>query len=582
MPARRPQGTPPTASSLADDVMATEKQVQPRGEPTALVRSRPKKRQPIWPFLTAASVLACGTVIAVLLLNSGSPANQPREQPTTASKADESPAPPLTDSTAEAESFTAEQAVDDPKGELLWVSPTDGAPISLAYAPAGTQCLVYLRPAAALATPNGERLLAALGPWGQNSVAELRSMLGTDLHEVESLLLAIVPTAKGGLEISVRADLKAALSDDELARRFPSSQSKRHGEQSYFVVGDRASFVPAKAKDRKTRVVCPAPLAEELIDSAGEPPSLVRDVEALVDHTDADRTATLIIAPKFLEAGGNEMLAGEAKPVKEALHWLIGNDAAAVALSADLGDNFFLELRAAPALNVPSRRLALKLRDQIAAAPNAVEDLIASANWPPYGRRVLTRFPSMLRTMAQFTRAGDDDHQALLRCYLPAAAGHNLVMATELLLTQPRSAEVTSTTPTTSAPAALSIEDRLAKKTSLVFTKDSLERALEMLADDTGLSITIEGKDLQLDGITKNQSLAMDLRDAPAGDILVEILRRANPDRTATGPDDPRQKLVYVVQPGEGAAAGRIIVTTRAASARRGERLPAAFLPKKR
>ena len=49
--------------------------------------------------------------------------------------------------------------------------------------------------------------------------------------------------------------------------------------------------------------------------------------------------------------------------------------------------------------------------------------------------------------------------------------------------------------------------------------------------------------------MTQNQTLALELRDKPAGEILVEILRRANPDRTATGPADPRQKLVYVVEP---------------------------------
>jgi hypothetical protein len=59
-----------------------------------------------------------------------------------------------------------------------------------------------------------------------------------------------------------------------------------------------------------------------------------------------------------------------------------------------------------------------------------------------------------------------------------------------------------------------------------------------------------------------------------AAEILVEILRRANPDKLAAGPADPRQKLVYVVGP------KAIFITTRAAAADRGERLPAVFQPK--
>jgi hypothetical protein len=559
-----------------------EPQKQQRAE-QAFVRSRPKKRQPIWPFITAASVLAFGLVIAVIIFNAGSPsASSTSDGKVAEAKPSEMPTPTASDTaTDDASSTAAEQAVDDPKGELLWISPTEGSPISLAYVPAGTQCLVYLRPAALLSHPEGERMVAALGPWGQSAIANLKSMLGGDLADIDSLLLAIVPNAKGELDVTVRAHLSNEVSNEELARRFPSGLQKQHRDLTYRVIGELACFMPFKNADRKTLVICPANLADELIDSAGEPPSLVRDVEALAAHTDADRMATIIVAPKFLEAGGSELLVGEAKPVKEALHWLTGNDTTAVALSAHWDQNFFVELRATPALNVPPHRLALKLRDRIAAAPNAVEDIVASANWPAYGRKVLARFPSMLRAMAQYSRAAEDDRDAVVRCYLPMAAGHNLVMASELLLTEPHSAEAAATSAPTTPTAPASLEERLAKKTSLVFTKDSLERALEMLADDAGVSITIEGKDLQLDGITKNQSLAMDVHDKPVGEILAEILRRANPDRTATGPDDPKQKLVYVVQPGKNGDAGRIIVTTRAAASKRGDRLPTAFLPKK-
>jgi hypothetical protein len=307
---------------------------------------------------------------------------------------------------------------------------------------------------------------------------------------------------------------------------------------------------------------------------------LVRDVESLAEHADADRAATLIVAPKFLDMSGGDLLTGDARPLDDALRWLLGRDATAVSFSIHLDENLFAELRAVPALNVPPRRLAIKLRERIAAAPDAVEDMIAAANWPPYGRKVLARFPGMLRALARYSRAAEDDRQALVRCYLPAVAAHNLLMGGELLLTQ-SSSEAASPKSIAAAEKPTTLEERLAKKTSLVFTKDSLERALELLADDTGISIAIQGSDLQLDGITKNQSLAMDAHDQPAGEILVEILRRANPDRTATGPDDPRQKLVYVVEPEKQGAPARILVTTRSAAAKGRKPLPAAFLPKK-
>jgi hypothetical protein len=67
------------------------------------------------------------------------------------------------------------------------------------------------------------------------------------------------------------------------------------------------------------------------------------------------------------------------------------------------------------------------------------------------------------------------------------------------------------------------------------------------------------------------------MSEKPAEDVLVEILRLANPDKSATGPDDPRQKLVYVIAPAADGRQERIIVTTRSRAAERGDDLPAVF-----
>jgi hypothetical protein len=131
--------------------------------------------------------------------------------------------------------------------------------------------------------------------------------------------------------------------------------------------------------------------------------------------------------------------------------------------------------------------------------------------------------------------------------------------------------------PSVRVATTTSVRERLRRATSLRFARDTLEAALEQLSQDIGVEIVIRGADLQAEGITKNQSFGIDVGNKPAKNILVEILRLANPDKSATGPNDPRQKLVYII-----AAAGpdngeRVIVTTRAASAARGEVLPAVF-----
>ncbi len=472
-----------------------------------------------------------------------------------------------------------ETVVDEADAELLWVSPTAGPPISLAYAPAGTQCLVLLHPALLTAHPEGEKVLAALGPWGLGAVDAMRSLTGAEFAELDTALVAILVDDRGELTTSVRAQLFEPWDDAELARRWPDAAMRQHGEQAYHVAGERAVFLPpdADAQRGRTLVACPAALVEELLDSAGKPPFLSRHLESLVATTDADRAATLLVVPHFLDAGGSGLLTGAAAPLEAALTEFVDGGAAAVAVSAHWDNNFFVELRAAPALNVSPRGLAAQLHRRVDALPAAMDDMILAQAWPPYGRRVIARLPGMLRQLAATTRRGEADKHAVLRAYLPAIAGHNLLMGAELLLSQRDAASGEHDHADVGmARSPQTVDERLAAVTSLSFTKDTLQRALELLAEDLGMPIEIEGNELRTEGITQNQTLEIDLRGRPAGEILVEILRLANPDRTAESPADVRQKLVYVVRT-EGAPGARIIVTTRAAAERRGWELPAAF-----
>ncbi len=214
--------------------------------------------------------------------------------------------------------------------------------------------------------------------------------------------------------------------------------------------------------------------------------------------------------------------------------------------------------------------------------PAKVEDYVKNLNTLPYDREIVSRFPAMLRKLSAYTRGSHTRGYVVLRCYLPDVAGHNLLMATELTLAESQrgavqlaadnSANVDTGVPTTSA----SIHERLRKVTSLRFNKDTLEAALDQLSQDIDVPIVIRGPDLQADGITKNQSFGIDLSNKPAEEILVQILRLANPDKSATSASDARQKLVYVIEQ-KPDKTEQIVITTRARAAERHTELPAAF-----
>ena len=116
------------------------------------------------------------------------------------------------------------------------------------------------------------------------------------------------------------------------------------------------------------------------------------------------------------------------------------------------------------------------------------------------------------------------------------------------------------------ARGKMSFAEGLQKRITISFPRNTLEVALKLLSGEIGLPIEIRGNDLQLEGLTKNQSFGLDERDQPAEKVLRAILKRANPDG----------KLVYVIQK-DADLGERLVVTTRAAAARRGDTLPAAL-----
>jgi hypothetical protein len=219
---------------------------------------------------------------------------------------------------------------------------------------------------------------------------------------------------------------------------------------------------------------------------------------------------------------------------------------------------------ASPA-DLPAEKLAVQTRGKLEQVAGQLEQYLAQQPAGAYGRQVVNRFPLMLQTACNFTRVGAEGRQAVLNCYLPVSAGHNLLLGAELALAE--TGQPTGGTPlaASEAPvddAAGDVAAALARKMSLSFPRDTLEHCFELMSAELNIPIVILGNDLQLEGITKNQSFALDERDKPAGEILSKVLALANPDG----------KLVYVVKPGD---SGRetIFITTRAAAAKRNERV---------
>jgi hypothetical protein len=241
-----------------------------------------------------------------------------------------------------------------------------------------------------------------------------------------------------------------------------------------------------------------------------------------------------------------------------------GSDIAAAQLSFHFQDNLFLELRAVALPGKDSSALAEDLLRRLRAVPTGVENDLDSLNLHPYDRKLLRRLPEWLRLATEYTRSGVEDDGPVLRCYLPSIAAPNLLTASELALAeQPALGAVGPAGP----QRPQTIAELLKKRTTLTFPRDTLEKSLQMLFEDAGINYQILGSDLQLEGITKNQSFGLDEHDKTVEEILQKIMRLANPDG----------KLVYVIRRAAPGGPETLFITTRASAAKRGDKLPSGF-----
>ena len=307
-------------------------------------------------------------------------------------------------------------------------------------------------------------------------------------------------------------------------------------------------------------------------------PLVRRDLEALLDTTNRERHLTLIFSPSFLVGDGGALLSGQWAPIREELLSAVRDEWRALAFSIHFGDPLYWELRVVGDASMPETESSRRLMAESKRWPKATLTAIQAIPWSPHAGSVLERYPQMIELVTRYTRRGVDRGQAILNGYLPGKAGHNLLLATELYLAESQGAATSVGSPQRATPPQGTLAQRLNAPVTLVFARESLETAVAILSEAIGAPIAIAGRDLQLEGITRNQMLTLDLQDRPASEALIEVLRRANPDTEATGPNDARQKLVYVVRAVD-SGDEQLVITTRSAAARRGETLPAPFTP---
>ncbi len=426
---------------------------------------------------------------------------------------------------------------------------------------------------------------------GLNALA-LRSGVAADL--IRRCTLAMFPDSGGIPDVTLSFELNEAVPLDAWTERMSVSAAQTRDGLTIFAgdaVGDDAIYIlPDEVASKSVTRFAIGSLDRitEVASIEGGSIPLPRSLRSLWNASSNDADLIALTTPNFLFADGRSLLEQSFPELMPAIKATLIPDAAGVFLSADAGDeNVFVEFRVSPSGGISEASLMRQTRNAIAAWPTWADQFIVNSVPDPSWRLLASRLPTMTRFVSDKFRFGVSADAVVTNAYLPTPAVTQWTLATLLAANTPAGIAVANTD---SDAEPLTIDEMLDREMSVAFDQESLEFAIEAVAGEfaRGLPPTsqmppvkIIGGDLQKMGITQNQQVRNFAKEnVPLRTVLTDLMLGANPDRTATGPADPKQTLIWVVaddpeSPGEKA----ILVTTREAAKGRYE-LPTEFQPK--
>jgi hypothetical protein len=331
----------------------------------------------------------------------------------------------------------------------------------------------------------------------------------------------------------------------------------------------------------------PLPLVEEVAGNAGAT-LLTGTLSHLSAMTDRDRHFNfLFLRAALFNDEGQKLMGPRLRTVNRELSILIPDTIRGGLLSLHLDDGTFVEMIFDKTFDVKPVELMTQLSNQTKIQRDRLTQFVAGIPPSPYWNHVRVRYDNMLTDLFRNLRWDVEHEEVIANGWLAPMAAHNLLAATELVLSfsNGSSGSIAAAAPTSpqSLEELLSVKRdlKIANPPDLNLLMADLES--EINEDFPGLpfkfQIRLLGSDLQKEGITKNQRPSeLNMEQQSLAEILTQIMTAANPAKDINGPADVNCKLVWVIaenpeQPGERA----ILITTRAAATEKSYELPPAF-----
>jgi len=251
---------------------------------------------------------------------------------------------------------------------------------------------------------------------------------------------------------------------------------------------------------------------------------------------------------------------------------LLDEKTQALLITTSLEPNWYGEMRVVGQTGDDATRFTKEVRERMKSIADSMESELVASPASPYWRAIAARFPQMLRSFGRYQRFGIENGQAIWNFYLPAAASANMTIATWMAVQSPVAAVAGSTSvAATETAKKLAGDDLLAYPISINFEQEPLDSALALLTEEinrslpagTGpMALSIDGKAFELSSVTRNQQIRdFRFKEQPLRDLLTDLVKRVNPDRTVKSLDEVKQAVVWILAESDGKPS--ILFTTR-------------------
>ncbi len=609
-PIEQPATTAMTANALTATAMAPAAMAPPAEESEAVELPpqrgrRPSRRRTAWIVLGSLWIPIVLLIFALALQDPDAP--QPvakRTRPpipavipsvTGSRPASTRPQPRSTPLPPKTTPKTGIEVVSDDR--MLWAPPSAMTATQNETRESTLTATMLLPPGPAALTTFDLQNLAAIGlretfdPEVSPLFEKLQKRIAVPLDDVRLVAMAWFPGRDGVPEIALAVHLKTPRPLDELTEAWKVAEAQVPGGVTVYA-GDEVdadAYYPHFASDdaateKQVDAFAVGSIARitQVAEVAGEAVLLPRQLEELWASAQPTDAIAMLAVPNFLIADARTWVDNTAPTLRDWIRSTLTPECAGLLIrvtSADVNAKpaeanssaSYMEIRLAAASGMDPLALKSKVLGYTQSASLTAEDFLVSREVDPSWRLLASRLPTMWAFTGEQIRSAAIRSEVILNAYLPPKALPQLTLGTLLAANTTAMTAVAGPPPT---GETLTLEQMLNRPMTVSFGQESLQFAVDTIINEfaadlpegnTAPKVEIIGGDLQLMGITQNQQVRnFSKKDVPLRTVLTDLVLGANPDRTATGPNDPKQALIWVVV-GEGKDA-EIKVTTREAA----------------